>query len=80
MRYPLYAFKDNEAYITDHARSAWQTNYFIEKLGEKTAVKLFKVFHYMADLSLENPYRSVDETKKLEFIVRSVCPEIPVLS
>lgn len=74
--HPLFKFKDGEAYITDHARSIWLYNDFITRLGEKTAVKLFKVFHYMADMSLDNPFREVSEMEKLETIVRGVCPEL----
>ncbi len=76
MTHPLFKFKDGEAHITEHARSIWLYNDFITKLGEKIAVKLFKVFHYMADFSLENPFREVNESEKLEVVVRGVCPDI----
>jgi hypothetical protein len=74
--HPLYKFKDGQAYITEHARSIWIYNDFIVRLGEDVAIKLFKVFHYMADLSLENPFREINEGEKLEVVIRGVCPDL----
>lgn len=76
MMHPLFKFNDGLAYITDHARATWIYNEFIETHGEKIAVKLFIVFHYMADMSMDNPYRNVNEVEKLEVIVRAICPEL----
>lgn len=77
--YALFQFRDGEAYITDHARSIWLYEDFIIKFGEKVAVKIFRVFHYMADMSLDNPFRNFDETEKLEVIVRGTCPDLVIL-
>ena len=76
--HPLFKFKDGKAYITEHTRSVDIFNNFVVRLGDSVAVRIFKVFHYMADLSLENPYRNFDEALKLEKIVSIVCPDIPV--
>lgn len=78
MHNPLLDFRDGEAHITDHTKGTWVYNTFIKELGDEIAVKLFKVFHYMADMSLENPYRNISELEKLETLVRAYCPELPI--
>lgn len=72
----LFEIKDGKAQITDHVRTIWFYNDIIEKYGEKIALKIFIVYHYMADMSQDNPHANVNEIEKLETVVRGVCPEI----
>lgn len=72
----LYRVKDGKATITDEARTIWYLKDIIEKYGEEIAVKIFTVYHRMADLSKNNPFANVSEIEKLEVVIRATCPEI----
>lgn len=72
----LFEMTDGNAKITDHVRNIWFYKDIIEKYGEATALKIFKVYHFMADMSLDNPFANENEITKLETILRGVCPEL----
>ena len=72
----LFEVKDGRATITNHTRLVWFYNEIIEKWGEQIATKIFTVYHYMADLSLDNPWANVSELDKLETIISAICPEL----
>ena len=75
----LFRIQNGKATITDHTRTIWYYDNLIEKYGEDDAVKLFTVFQFMADLIRgTNPFAEVSEEKKLETIIRSVCPEMHI--
>lgn len=75
----LFKFNNGKATISDHVRNIWYYSNLIDKYGDNTAVKLFTVFQYMADLNPgTNPYVNVAENEKLETIIRTVCPELDI--
>ena len=74
----LFEIKNGNARITDHTRTIWQLNDFIERYGENVACKIFIVLHYMADLSIANPFKDLSEFAKLEAIVSKVAPETEI--
>lgn len=74
----LFEIKNGKATITDHTRTIWLYNDMIQKYGEDIAVKIFLVLHYMADLTLDNPFANIAEQEKLETILTNVCPELPL--
>lgn len=78
VKHPLFEVVNGKAKITDHTRTIWFYNDIIEQRGEDLACKIFVVLHYIADLTLENPYHEVSEVEKLETIIRGCCPELPL--
>jgi len=74
----LFHIDKGVAHITDVCYTTYMLKDIIDKYGEQIAVKIFTVFHYMCDLSSENPYSRISESEKLEFIIRNVCPELPL--
>lgn len=73
---PLFEFRNGEVSITPHIKNIWIYRDLVEKYGEKVCLRIFLVFHYMADLTLENPYKDVSEVEKLEVIIRGTCPDL----
>ena len=74
----LFQIVNGKAVITDHVKNIWLLSNMIDTYGEQTALKIFKVLDYMADLTESNPFKDVSEIGKLEFIVSSVCPETAI--
>lgn len=71
----LFKIKEGRATITDNTRTIWLYQDIIEKYGEQVATKVFMILHYMADMSLDNPFKDVSELDKLEFIITQIAPE-----
>ena len=71
----LFEIKEGRAKITDHCRTIWPLQNIIEEYGEQLATKIFTVLHYLADLSLDNPFKDVSELEKQEVIISAICPE-----
>lgn len=71
----LFKIKDGKATITDNTRNIWLYKDIIDTYGEQMATKVFIILHYMADMSLDNPFKDVSELERLEFIITQVAPE-----
>lgn len=74
----LFEIVNGKARITEHAKNIWLLNNMIDSYGEQTALKIFKVLDYMADLTEDNPFKDVSEIGKLEFIINATCPETTI--
>jgi hypothetical protein len=75
----LFDIKNGKAHITEHCYSITYLKDIITLYGESTAIKIFTVFQYMADLNPDtNPYANISEDEKLETIVRTTCPDLPL--
>ena len=75
----LFDIRNGRATITEHCYTNVYYKSIINKYGESNAVKIFTVFQYMSDLNPEtNPYANLSEMEKLETIVRSTCPDLPL--
>lgn len=75
----LFDIKNGKATITDHCYTIGYYNDIIKKYGEDIAVKIFTVFQYMSDLNPEtNPFANISEIEKLEVVVRSCAPDLPL--
>ena len=76
MTNPIFGIVNGKPKITDHTRTLWLYKDIIDKYGENIACKIFIIYHYMADMSLDNPFKDISELEKLETIIRAVAPEI----
>ena len=71
----LFKLKDGKAQITENVKAIHLLNKFLDTYRERTAVKIFTVLHFMADLSLDNPFKDLSEIGKLEKVVSAIAPE-----
>lgn len=79
MQVKLWDIKNGNVIISEHCFTNWYLKDIIDRYGNAVAVKIFTVLQYMSDLNPEtNPYSEIREDEKLEFIVRNVCPELPL--
>lgn len=75
----LFSVTNGKATITDHCYTNQYYNNIIKTYGEDSAVKIFTVFQYMADLNPDtNPYANLSEIEKLEVVVRACAPDLPL--
>jgi len=79
MKANLYEMKNGRATITKHCYTIARLKEVIDTYGEVIAAKVFTVYEYMSDLNPDtNPFANIDEGEKLEFIIRHVCPDLPL--
>lgn len=74
----LFHIDKEVAHISEYCYTNYLLKDIIDKYGKTIAVKIFTVFHFMCDLSSDNPYSNISESEKLEFIIRNICPELPL--
>lgn len=74
----LFEIHNGKAKITNNTRVIRFYKDIIDKWGESIATKIFVILHFMADLSLENPFSNISELEKLEKIIHSTYPDLPI--
>lgn len=81
MKVDIFSFdKNGKAKITKHVQDIWYLKAIVDKYGEESALKLFKVFDFVHNLNPEdNPFANAIEENKYELVLRSTYPELEVV-
>lgn len=81
MKVNIFEFdKSGKAKITKHVKDIWYLSAIVDKYGEESALKLFRIFDFVHNLNPEeNPFANLSEENKYETILRSTYPELEAL-